>query len=145
MNNKKNTMTIGALERCDLPELGIKDLHVRVDTGATTSSLHVDNIKEFRRKGKRWVSFDIHPDAYDVKRIMRTKAPIKSKKTVKSSFADTEKRFVIETPLCLGGETWPILLTLTDRSEMTYMMLLGREAMAGRILVDPSSEYLLSE
>jgi hypothetical protein len=138
-------LKVGALELCELPELGINDLHIRVDTGATTSSLHVDNIEEFSKNGKNWVSFDLHPDIHNVKRIVRTTVRIKGRKKVKSSSADTEKRVVITTPILLGGQEWPIKLTLTDRSEMTYLMLLGREAMQGRILVDPEFEYLLAQ
>lgn len=141
-NNKK--LVIGALEQCDLPELGITDLHVRVDTGAATSSLHVDNIEEFTKDGKLWVSFDIHPDIHNVDRIIRTSARRKGRKTVKSSSADTEKRIVIKTAIRLGGDEWPIKLTLTNRAEMTYLMLLGREAMLDKVIVDPSYEYLLA-
>lgn len=137
-------LKIGALELCDLPELGIEKLHVRVDTGAATSSLHVDNIEEFRKGKNRYVSFDLHPDVHNVEDIVRTTAPVDGMKTVKSSSADTEKRVVITTGFRLGGREWPIKLTLTDRSEMTYMMLLGREAMEGRVVVDPEFEYLLS-
>jgi len=136
-------LKIGALELCELPELGIKDLHIRVDTGAATSSLHVDNIEEFSRGGKNWVSFDLHPDIHNVDQVVQTTVRIKGRKKVKSSSADTEKRVVITTMFSLGGQQWPIKLTLTDRSEMTYMMLLGREAMKGRVLVDPEFEYLL--
>lgn len=136
-------LKIGALELCELPELGIKDLHVRVDTGAATSSLHVDNIEEFSKNNKNWVSFDLHPDIHNVDRIVRTTLRIKGRKKVKSSSADTEKRIVITTPLLLDGQEWPIKLTLTDRTEMTYWMLLGREAMQGRVVVDPEFEYLL--
>jgi hypothetical protein len=140
----KKLLVIGALEYCDLPDLGIKNLPVRVDTGAATSSLHVDNLQEFKDKGRRWASFDISPDVHKVKTLIHAKARIVSKRKVKSSSADTEKRVVITTTLSLGDRDWPIELTLTDRSAMTYLMLLGREAMAGRILVDPASEFLLS-
>ena len=58
MNNKK---IVGAVELCDLPKLAISDLNVRVDTGAATSSLHVDNIEEFDQDGELWIKFDIHP------------------------------------------------------------------------------------
>lgn len=136
-------LLVGALELCELPDFGITDLLVRVDTGAATSSLHVDNMEEYRESGKRWVSFDIHPDVYEVQRVIRTQARIKARRTVKSSSGAAERRIVIETLLNMGGRLWTINLTLTDRSEMTYMMLLGREAMAGRIIVDPGSEYLL--
>lgn len=141
MNNK---FTVGALELCDLPDLSIKNLHVRVDTGAATSSLHVDNIEEYKQDGKTWVSFDIHPDIHNVDQVIRTSAPLEGKKKVKSSSADTEKRYVITTMISIGGQQWPIKLTLTNRAEMTYLMLLGREAMQDRIIVDPSLEYLQS-
>lgn len=145
MTDYPSKILVGALECCDLPELGITNLQMRVDTGATTSSLHVDNIEEFKQDGKRWVSFDIHPDIHNVDTVVSTTARLKTKKVVKSSTANKEKRIVIETTFKLGGVTWPIKLTLTDRSEMTYLMLLGREAMKGRILVDPGEEFILSK
>lgn len=137
-------LLIGVLEKCSLPDLGIEDLHIRVDTGATTSSLHVDNIEEFSKDDKRWVGFDIHPDNHNVNQVIRATARLKGSKTVKSSSADKERRFVIKTNIRLGGQEWPIKLTLTDRSEMNYLMLLGREAMQEGILVDPSQEYIVS-
>lgn len=143
MKKLVSKLKIGALELCDLPELGIKDLHIRVDTGATTSSLHVDNIEEFSKKGKNWVSFDLHPDIHNVDQVVRTTVHMKGRTKVKSSSADTEKRVVITTPILLAGREWPIKLTLTDRSEMTYLMLLGREAMKGKVIVDPEFKYLL--
>jgi len=142
---KLSKLKVGALEQCDLPELGIEKLHVRVDTGAATSSLHVNNIDEFRKGGKNYVSFDLHPDIHNVDSIIRTTAPVEGTKKVKSSSADTEKRVVITTLIRLAGREWPIKITLTDRSEMTYLMLMGREAMEGRIIVDPEFEYLLSQ
>ncbi|WP_372742490.1 ATP-dependent zinc protease, partial [Neptunomonas sp.] len=111
---------------------------------ATTSSLHVDNIEEFVKEKKRWVRFDIHPDIHNVKKIVTTTAPLQAKKVVKSSSADKEKRVVINTTIKIGQDSWPIQLTLTDRSTMTYLMLLGREAMKDRILVDPSHDFLVS-
>lgn len=136
-------MLVGAVEYCDLPELDIKRMKIRVDTGAATSSLHVDNVEEYRVQGKRWVSFDIHPRVHRVSKVVRAKARVVSKRRVKSSTADTQKRIVIATELSMGGQSWTIQLTLTDRSLMTYPMLLGRQAMAGRILVDPGREFVL--
>jgi hypothetical protein len=140
-----NKQIAGITELCDLPELEISDLHVRVDTGAKTSSLHVDNLQEFERDGRLWVSFDIHPDYHNVDFIVRREAPVKDIRTIKSSNAIKENRYVIDTLIDMGHSQWIIELTLTDRSGMTYMMLLGREAMAGRLLVDPEKEYLLTE
>ncbi|RDV24075.1 ATP-dependent zinc protease [Alteromonas aestuariivivens] len=141
MGNKR---IVGALELCDLPELAISNLNIRVDTGAATSSLHVDNLEEFEKDDELWVSFDIHPDIHDVDRIVRREAKVQGQKRIKSSTATREHRYVINTPIVIAGEQWLIQLTLTDRSEMTYLMLLGREAMAGRFLVDPEHDFLLT-
>ncbi|WP_166422267.1 RimK/LysX family protein [Paraglaciecola sp. 20A4] len=144
MHRYLNKPIIGTLELCDLPELTIQSLNVRVDTGATTSSLHVDNIEEFKRSGKLWVSFDIHPNIHNVAEIVRREAKVEVIKRVKSSTATLEKRYTIKTEIKMADLNWDIQLTLTDRSEMTYLMLLGREAMAGKFLVDPALEYELS-
>ncbi|QJR81551.1 ATP-dependent zinc protease [Alteromonas pelagimontana] len=142
---KTTKRVIGALELCDLPDLAISGLNVRVDTGATTSSLHVDNLEEFEKDDELWVSFDIHPDIHNVDRIVRRQAKVLGKKRVKSSTATREKRYVISTPIVMAGEEWIIQITLTDRSEMTYLMLFGREAMNGRFIVDPEYDYVLTE
>lgn len=143
-NGLHNKLVLGALEKCDLPELGIFNLVMRVDTGATTSSLHVENVEEYEKNGESWINFDIHPDVYDVDTLTRHSSKVEAKRRVKSSTATRERRFVIETLLVIGEQSWPIKMTLTDRSEMTYMMLLGREAMADRVLVDPSKEFLVT-
>lgn len=143
MTNLDNKLIVGKVEVCNLPALNIKNLTVRIDTGAKTSSLHVDNIVEFKKLDKRWVSFDIHPDIHNVDRILRREARVRALRKVKSSNGTMERRYVIRTLLQLGNHEWKIQLTLTDRSSMTYLMLLGREAMAGRMVVDPEFEYLL--
>jgi hypothetical protein len=136
-------MLAGAIEAGDLPDLGISGLVMRVDTGAAISSLHVDNIKEFRQGGRLWVSFDLLPGYYNVAQPITVKALVKGRKKIKSSSADMEKRVMIVTNLSLGGHVWSIKLTLTNRADMTYLMLLGREAMTGRLMVDPDQEFLL--
>ncbi|AUC90390.1 ATP-dependent zinc protease [Alteromonas sp. MB-3u-76] len=140
----KNKKLIGAVEVCDLPQLAITELNVRVDTGAATSSLHVDNIEEFTRDETLWIRFDIHPDIYNVDTVVRREAEVFGKKKVKSSTATREKRYVILTDIIMDGFQWRIQLTLTDRSEMTYSMLLGREGMSGHFIVDPEYDYLLT-
>lgn len=145
MQKYKDKPVVGSLELCNLPDLSIGDLNIRVDTGAATSSLHVDNIDEFEKAGSTWVSFDLHPDIHDVNEMVRREAKVKAMRKVKSSTATKERRYLIETPIEMAGMRWDIQITLTDRSEMTYLMLLGREAMSGRFLVDPECEYLLKQ
>ena len=137
-------MIIGGLEICQLPELGIRDLQVRVDTGAKTSSLHVDNLTHFKKQGKPWVAFDIHPDVHNVRSIIHCEARIHDIRNVKSSNGESQERYVIKTQLRLGNDAWPIEITLADRSDMSYLMLLGREGMSNRVLVDPSETFVLS-
>lgn len=138
-------VSVGTLEICSLPELMIESLHIRVDTGATTSSLHVDNITEFQKNNDLWVSFDIHPDLHDVAQTVRREAKVDAIKKVKSSTANKERRYTITTNIVMADMQWPIQLTLTDRSKMTYLMLLGRQAMSGKLIVDPEFEYLLGK
>lgn len=135
---------IGCLETIALPELAITDLQVRVDTGAKTSSLHVDNIVKFKKKGKVMVKFDLHPDVHNVDNIVSCEAPIHDIRRVKSSNGTSEQRYVISTLVQLGSIHWPIEITLTDRSDMSYLMLFGREAIGDKFLVDPSKVFVNS-
>lgn len=136
-------MVVGNLELCSLPQIGVHDIEVRVDTGAKTSSLHVDNVKKFTRKGKPWIKFDIHPDAYNVEEIIACEAPLHDVRNIKSSNGVSEERYVIKTDMKLGEQSWLIEITLTNRSDMKYLMLLGRQGMGEHLLVDPSQTFML--
>lgn len=140
----KQKAIIGRLETISLPELAISDIQVRVDTGAKTSSLHVDNIVKFKKNGKIMVKFDLHPDVYNVEEIVSCEAPIHDIRRVKSSNGTSEQRYVILTPVQLGDNNWSIEITLTDRSDMSYLMLFGREAIGKKFLVDPSKVFVSS-
>ena len=140
----ENKMIIGSIETCDLPDLGIFDLQIRVDTGAKTSSLHVDNIRRFKENGRPHVRFDIHPDIYNVESMIEATAPLKDIRQIKSSNGESQERYVIKTTLVLGDQSWPIELTLTNRSDMTYLMLFGRQGMGDKVLVDPSETFLVT-
>ncbi|PFG58529.1 hypothetical protein ATG66_1081 [Vibrio sp. ES.051] len=137
-------MIIGNAEAICLPELGITHLEARIDTGAQTSSLHVDNLECFEKDGQSYVEFDLHPDVYHLEQVVRCTAKLKANRKVKSSNGTFEHRCVITTTLRMGTQEWPIDITLTNREKMTYMMLLGRQAMADKVLVDPSQSHLLA-
>ena len=136
---------VGTLEICALPELGVNDLQVRIDTGAKTSSLHVDNLSLFKKQGKPWVRFDIHPDIHKVETIITCEAALADTRKIKSSNGSAQERYIIKTVIKLGVDAWPIEVSLADRSDMSNLMLLGREAMKDRLLVDPSHTFLLSD
>ena len=136
---------LGSEEWCSFPELGIPAIKARVDSGAKTSALHGKNIAPFLKDGQNWVKFDINPIQNNVKTIIHCEAPLVDKRVVKSSSGFREQRFVIQTNLEIGNGTWLIEMTLTNRDSMGFRMLLGREAMSGRVLVDPEQQYLLGQ
>ena len=138
MKEKNSKLIIGSEEWCAFPELGIPAIKARVDSGAKTSSIHAFNITTFRRSGESWVSFEIHPIQNNRRTVIRCERPIIDKRVVKSSSGVSETRFVVSTPIQLGEQVWDIEVTLANRDSMGFRMLLGRQAMIDRVIVDPS-------
>jgi hypothetical protein len=132
---------IGWREWVALPELGIGRIKAKIDTGARSSSLHAFDVDEFTRRGKNYVRFKIHPIQRSNAGIVEVEAPILEFRNVRSSSGKTTYRPVIITTLVALGMSWPIELTLANRDEMGFRMLLGREAIRGRMLVDPGRSY----
>ena len=141
----QSKIILGSEEWCSLPELGIPSIKARVDSGAKTSALHAKNIAPFIKDGQNWVKFDINPIQNNVKTIIHCESPLVDKRVVKSSSGYREQRYVIQTSLEIGNSKWVIEMTLTNRDSMGFRMLLGREAMSGRVLVDPEQQYLLGQ
>jgi ribosomal protein S6--L-glutamate ligase len=129
---------VGREEWCAFPELGIPAIKARVDSGAKTSSIHAFNLQPFRRNGVTWVSFEIHPIQDNRRIVIRCERPVIDKRSVKSSSGLSETRYVISTPMKMGDEIWDIEATLANRDSMGYRMLLGREAMIDKLIVDPA-------
>jgi ribosomal protein S6--L-glutamate ligase len=141
----QDKVILGSEEWCSFPELGIPTIKARVDSGAKTSALHAINIAPFIKNEKNWVRFDINPIQNNLKTVIHCEAPLIDKRIVKSSSGFREQRYVIQTNLEIGNSRWPIEMTLTNRDSMGFRMLLGREAMSGRVLVDPEQQYLLGQ
>ena len=143
MNSDK--IIVGCEEWCSFPQINIPAIKARVDSGAKTSALHAINIKTFKKEGTSWVGFDVHPLQNDGKTTIHCEAPVYDKRRVKSSSGSSELRYVIKTVLAIAEDTWEVEVTLTNRDNMGYRMLLGRQAMSGKMIVDPESSYLLGE
>jgi ribosomal protein S6--L-glutamate ligase len=141
----QNKIILGSEEWCSFPEIGIPAIKARVDSGAKTSALHAINIAPFIKEGENWVKFDINPIQNNLKTVIHCEARLIDKRIVKSSSGFREQRYVIQTNLKIGNDSWNIEMTLTNRDSMGFRMLLGREAMSGRILVDPERNYLLGQ
>ena len=134
-------LIIGNEEWCAFPTLGIPAIKARTDSGAKTSAIHAVNIHPFKRGQGTWVKFEVHPLQKDRKTTVYCEAVVLDRRSLKSSSGCTEKRYVIRVPMRIGKHTWEIELTLTNRDSMGYRMLLGREAMAYRILIDPTGSF----
>jgi ribosomal protein S6--L-glutamate ligase len=136
---------IGAEEWLSFPALGVHAVKARVDSGAKISSIHAFNVSEFRREGRLWVSFEVHPLQNNRTTIIRCELPVHDKRRIKSSSGESEQRYVVLAPMQLGDQQWDIELSLSNRDSMEFRMLLGREAMEGRLLVDPSLRYAMGD
>ena len=132
---------IGWREWVSLPGLGIAFTKAKIDTGARSSSLHALEIEKFEVEGEDWVRFRVHPLQRRVDREVICEAKVFDQRLIRSSSGQASLRYVIRTPIRWAGETWAVDLTLADRSQMGFRMLLGREAVRGRLLVDPGQSY----
>lgn len=136
---------IGKEEWVVFPDLELPAVKAKVDTGAATSSLHAFNIHTFEESGNKYVTFEVHPLQNNFRVVKYCKALVIDTRLVKSSSGDTERRYVIKTNITLGMDTWEIEVTLTNRENMGYRMLLGREAITKRFLINPDDSFCLRE
>jgi hypothetical protein len=132
---------IGWREWVGLPELGIDLIKAKVDTGARSSSLHAYDVHEFVRDDASFVRFKVHPVQRKTDTVVEATAKVLEYRSVRSSSGKASRRPVIVTRITLLGQTWPVELTLANRDEMGFRMLLGREAFRGRFLVDAGKSY----
>jgi hypothetical protein len=132
---------LGWREWVALPELGIDAIKAKIDTGARTSALHAYRITVFEDDGRRRVRFAVRPVQRRKQPEVECIADVIDERMVTSSSGHRERRLVIRTPLDVGGRTWPIEITLTDRDEMSFRMLLGRQALRRRVLIDPGRSF----
>jgi len=138
-------LTLGWREWVQLPELGLRNIKAKVDTGARTSALHAFEVEPFDNKGVTSVRFKIHPKQYDTDTVVVCTAILIDERMVRDSGGHREKRWVIETPVHIGRHVWSVECTLTARDDMLFRMLLGRSAIKNRAVVDPSRSYLVGK
>jgi hypothetical protein len=144
MKKKPYLPVIGWREWLSLPELGIVAVNAKIDTGARSSAIHAFDLQTFSSEDKYKVRFKVHPYQRDSHTTVINEAEILEEREVRNSGGHTEVRLTIVTLVVLGGSEWPIELTLTNRDVMGFRMLLGRQAVRDRFLVNPGKSYLLS-
>ena len=140
-----NLTIIGSEEWCSFESFGIPAIKARVDSGAKTSSIQANNIKTFFKETEEWVRFEVNPLQVNRSISIKCEAKVHAKRSIKSSIGIAEDRLVVKAPITLGDDTFEIELTLANRDSMEFRMLLGREALHKRYLVNPSENYLLPE
>lgn len=142
MKRKRSELpVIGWREWVGLPDLGIKTIKAKVDTGARSSSLHAFKLQEFDRDGVKWVRFHVQSEQRKNTESVALEAMVLDFRSVRSSSGKAEIRPVIVTNIKLFDITWPVELTLARRDQMGFRMLLGREAFRGRFLVDAGKSF----
>lgn len=139
---KKPLKTVGWREWIGLPALGVEAMKAKIDTGAKTSAIHAFRIEEFHRNGELFVSFYLHPVQRKKKPEIYCEAQVSDKRLVRSSNGKEEARYVITTLLQIGNDSWPVEVTLTNRDEMGFRALVGRQALRRRLVVDPARSFV---
>ena len=136
-----NLPIIGWREWVALPDLGVSRIKAKVDSGARSSSLHASNIEPFVKDNKDWVRFDIRPRQRSNTPVVHAESEVHEYRFVRSSSGVETERPVIVTQIKMMGQIWQIELTLADRNEMGFRMLLGREAFRGKFLLDAGNSF----
>lgn len=135
----RRPVVIGWNEHVDLPEWHIRGLKAKIDTGARTSALHVDGLKVLTR---RRLEYHVVLHRHHQDRRIHVVAPIARRARVRSSTGEYSVRYFVRTLVRLAGVEKEIEISLVDRSDMIFRMLIGRTALAGDFLVDPAHKNL---
>lgn len=133
---------VGWRESVSLPAFKLIDLKAKIDTGAKTSALHAEDIEFVSVKGKKFVRFKVPTE--DGKRKTITSRFIEERE-IKSSTGQKTIRPVVRTKIKMGKSEFEIEITLINRDLMGFKMLIGREALNGRFLINPARSYLLKK
>jgi hypothetical protein len=133
---------VGWRESVSLPLFKLLDLKAKIDTGAKTSALHADNIEYITEKGKKFVRFSIEKEDGGKKTI---KSLFLEEREIKSSTGQKTIRPVVKTKIRMGKSEFEIEITLINRDLMGFKMLIGREALNGRFMINPARSYLLKK
>ena len=144
-NIKQSPSVIGWREWVALPHLGVAKIKTKVDTGARTSAIHAFRIQEAVVEGKPVVRFVIKPFQHESRTMVSVETPLLGHRHVRSSNGKIETRPVILATVELDGQSWKIEVTLTRRDEMGFRMLLGRQAIRGRFLVDSGRSFVTNK
>lgn len=134
-------VVVGWREWVGLPQAGVEWMKAKIDTGARSSSIHAFDLEAYLRDGADWVRFSIHPWQRSDDDVAEVSLPVLDTREVRSSNGQVEKRYAVAMDVTLAGRTITTVMTLSNRDEMGFRMLVGREALERGFLVDSSLSY----
>lgn len=144
MTDPGKKLKIGWRETVSLPDLGINRFAAKFDTGALTTALHATNVVRFQRDGRPWVRFT--PDHDALQAAEDCALPLLHTRSITNTSGVPEERFIVATTLRIADRAGRIEVSLTDRSDMKFPIIIGRSAMRLlRVTIDPSRSWLVSQ
>lgn len=135
-------VTIGRVDKADFPEFQLRDIDLKIDSGAYTSSIHCSNILETTIDGQSYLKFTLLDPKHSFYNNTEFSTKNYHKKLVRSSNGLAEKRFVIKTRIFIFNEVFDIYLTLSERTEMKYPVLLGRKFLNKKFIIDTAKKNI---
>ena len=129
---------IGRFEPTTFPQHLLSDVPAKIDTGASISSIHAVDVREEKRNNKTVLRFTLLGShaSYDYCRDIEIEKY--SKKTIENSFGHSEKRYMVTLKVKVANKVFNAKFTLADRSKKAFPILLGREMLSRRFIVDTS-------
>jgi hypothetical protein len=140
-DNEQLLPILGWREWVTLPELNIKHIKAKIDTGARSSALHAFAIEPYQKHNQPWVMFAIHPEQNNTELVIECHAAVKDRRIVSDSGGHKQRRYVIETQLLLGSAVINAEMTLTNRDSMLFRMLIGRTTLNDRFMINSSASF----
>jgi hypothetical protein len=134
-------VVVGWREWVALPQAGVDWVKAKIDTGARSSAIHAFDLETFEKDGQEWVRFSIHPWQRSDEDHVELSLPVLDRREVRSSNGQTEQRYAVALDVTLAGRTITTVMTLSNRDEMGFRMLIGREALERGFLVDSAISY----
>ena len=135
-------VVLGWREWVSLPQAGVARIKAKIDTGARSSAIHAFDLEPYDDGGAAWVRFSIHPWQRSDDDVAGLALPVLDRREVRSSNGQAEERYAVAMEVVLAGRPITTVMTLSNRDEMGFRLLIGREALAQGFLVDSAASYL---
>ena len=142
MPDDPTPLVAGWREWVELPDLGVRWIKAKLDTGARTSAVHAFDVEELERDGETWVRYAVHPWQRSDDDAVTAESRVLDRREIRSSSGHVDERYVVAMDLHLVGRTVTVEMSLGSRDEMGFRLLVGREALRQGFLVDSSRSYL---